>query len=203
MEIRFVNFLTSSAAARELPKADKPEYAFVGRSNVGKSSLINALTGRAELARTSSTPGKTQLINHFVVNHEWFLVDLPGYGYAKVSKTQRNKFNKLISDYVLLRKNLMTVFVLVDSRLDPQDSDIEFIEFLGISEIPIAIVFTKIDKLTQSDFAKNIKKFKDKMLETWEEMPITFYTSSKTGKGTDKILEYIDETKDLFTVVEQ
>jgi GTP-binding protein len=202
MEIQSVNFLVSNSSARELPKADKPEYAFVGRSNVGKSSLINALTNRNELAKVSSTPGKTQLINHFIINHAWYLVDLPGYGYAKVSKGQRHKFEKLLSDYVLLRKNLMTVFVLVDSRLEPQDSDLEFIEFLGVSEIPLAIVFTKTDKLSQSEVAKNFNRFKEKMLETWEELPMIFHTSSKTKKGTHKLLDYIDATNELFMPVE-
>lgn len=198
MEIHQVNFLVSNSDARKLPNPDKPEYAFVGRSNVGKSSLINALFNRGELAKTSSTPGKTQLINHFIVNHEWYLVDLPGYGYAKVSKGQRHKFEKLLSDYCLLRQNLMNVFVLVDSRLEPQQSDLEFMEFLGISQIAFSIVFTKTDKLSQSELAKNFNLYKDKLMETWEELPPVFYTSSKTKKGTLKLLSYIAETNQLF-----
>lgn len=198
MEIQQVNFLVSNSDARKLPNPDKPEYAFVGRSNVGKSSLINALTGRTELAKTSSTPGKTQLINHFIINQEWYLVDLPGYGYAKVSKGQRHKFEKLLSDYCLLRQNLMTIFVLVDSRLEPQQSDLEFMEFLGISEIPFSIVFTKTDKLSQSELAKNFNQYKEKLMESWEELPPVFYTSAKTKKGTLKLLSYIAETNALF-----
>lgn len=198
MEIKYVQFLESNSEARQLRKPDKPEFAFVGRSNVGKSSLINTLCGRKELAHTSSTPGKTQLINHFMVNNEWYLVDLPGYGYAKVSKTQRKKFERMIADYTLLRTNLMTVFVLVDSRLEPQDADLEFIEFLGVSGIPLAIIFTKMDKLNQSETAKNINRYKEKLLETWEELPVIFQTSAKTGKGTEKVLDYIEKTIPLF-----
>ena len=198
MEIKTVNFLTSGVKLSDLPKDNLPEYAFVGRSNVGKSSLINKLCNRAGLARISSTPGKTQLINYFLVDESWYLVDLPGYGYAKVSKKQRTTFSKMIKDYVKFRKNLVTLFVLVDSRHSPQKADLEFMEFLGKNEIPFVIVFTKIDKLNQSERTKNFNKYQNKMLETWEGLPPIFKSSALTGAGIPQILEYIGENIDVF-----
>ena len=171
MHITDVTFLVSSAQIEQLPEPNYPEYAFVGRSNVGKSSLINRMCDRKELARTSSTPGKTQLINHFVVDGIWYLVDLPGYGYAQVSKKERRKFSQMIEDYILNRLSLMCTFVLIDSRHPPQANDLEFMEFLGENGLPFCIVFTKIDKVKQSDIHKNLKAYEAKMLESWEEMP--------------------------------
>ncbi|MCB9235094.1 MAG: YihA family ribosome biogenesis GTP-binding protein [Bacteroidia bacterium] len=193
MEIKTVKFLTSGVKLSDLPKDNLPEYAFVGRSNVGKSSLINKLVNRQGLARTSSTPGKTQTLNYFVVNESWYLVDLPGYGYAKVSKKLRGTFSKMIEEYIKYRKNLITVFVLVDSRHKPQESDMDFFEFLGKHEIPFVIVFTKTDKLNQSERNSNFTKYQNKLLESWEGLPPVFKTSAETGVGVPEILEYIEE----------
>ena len=193
MRINHAIFVKSSASLKELPPADLPEYAFVGRSNVGKSSLINALCDRKSLARTSSSPGKTQLINHFLVDDSWYLVDLPGYGYAKVSKKQRSGFQQLILDYVSQRANLDCLFVLVDSRLKPQEIDMEFIEFLGVNKVPFAIVFTKTDKPGQKQFQQNLKAFKGRMAEQWEELPSLFFTSSVKSRGMHELLSFIEE----------
>ena len=175
------------------PQDTKPEYAFIGRSNVGKSSLINMLTNNKRLAKTSATPGKTLLINHFIINNEWYLVDLPGYGFAKRSKTEIQKLDQMIRGYILQREQLTNVFVLVDVRLEPQNIDLEFIQWLGESGIPFAIVFTKADKLTVSKVNANVEAYKKKLLETWEELPPLFLTSSEKRQGRDEVLNYIEE----------
>lgn len=196
--INDVQFVMSNSDVNRCPKPDRPEYAFIGRSNVGKSSLINSLMQRKKLAKTSSTPGKTQLINHFSVNENWYLVDLPGYGFAKVSKAQKQKFERIISDYILGRENLVSVFVLVDSRHTPQQIDLEFMEWLGLSGIPFSIVFTKMDKLKRSEVDAKLSKYQNKMLETWEELPQMFETSAEKSLGREDILHYIDVlNKDL------
>ena len=192
-------FIKSSSALKECPPPDKPEYAFIGRSNVGKSSLINMLCMNKGLAKTSATPGKTRLINHFMINESWYLVDLPGYGYAKVSKTLRKDFEKMIFNYLCKRENLYCVFVLIDSRIPPQANDMEFINNLGKMQIPFAIVFTKTDKTTQKQLADNTKAFTKELLKTWEELPKCFYTSSTTKKGREEMLEFIDASKDPFS----
>jgi len=168
-----------------------PEYAFIGRSNVGKSSLINVLCMNGNLAKTSSTPGKTRLINHYRINESWYLVDLPGYGYAKVSKNMRRDFDKTLFNYLTKRENLYCVFVLIDSRIPPQANDMEFLNRLGELQIPFAIVFTKTDKSTQKQLNDNTKALKNEMLNTWEELPPCFYTSSTTKRGREEILEFI------------
>ena len=193
MEIRSAKYLISSPKVEDCPKPDKPEYAFIGRSNVGKSSLINMLTRQTKLAKTSSSPGKTQLINHFVINHSWYLVDLPGYGYAKVSQKQRMEFQKMISNYLTKRENLMTVFVLVDSRLKPQQLDLDFMAQLGEWGVPFSIVFTKADKSTQREVAKNAKQFIEKMKEEWQFIPRSFITSAEKFHGRKELLAYIEE----------
>jgi GTP-binding protein len=193
MEITNAYFFRSSQHYSQLPPADKPEFAFVGRSNVGKSSLINKVVNHKGLAKTSSTPGKTQLINHFIVGKSWYLVDLPGFGYAKVSKKTRATFQGMITDYVTKRRNLVTVFVLVDSRHEPQKIDTEFMEYLGISQVPFAIVFTKIDKLGKNALAANIERYKARLSEEWEELPPMFLTSADTGEGCAELRAYIGE----------
>ncbi len=174
------------------PKDRIPEYAFIGRSNVGKSSLINMLMERKKLAKTSGTPGKTQLINHFKINNEWFLVDLPGYGYAKVSKKKRTIFQYFIENYFNEREQLVCTFVLIDSRHDPQKIDLDFMKFLGENQIPFCIVFTKADKLPSSKLNKQITSYKKKLLNHWETLPTSFLTSSSTGLGRDEFLKFID-----------
>lgn len=198
MIIKDVEFVMSNSDVRKCPKPDRPEYAFIGRSNVGKSSLINMLMDRKNLAKTSSTPGKTQLVNHFSVNQSWYLVDLPGYGYAKVPKAQKVKFEKMISDYILLRENLVSVFVLVDIRHSPQQIDLEFMEWLGTSSIPFTMVFTKLDKLKQSEIQPKLKKYRAKMLETWEELPVQVLTSAEKKNGRDALLDYIENLNSDF-----
>jgi GTP-binding protein len=175
------------------PNDSKPEYAFIGRSNVGKSSLINMLTRNHKLAKTSSTPGKTLLINHFIINKEWYLVDLPGYGYAKRSKKEVERLDQMIRGYILQREQLVNVFVLVDVRLEPQKIDLEFIEWLGLSSIPFSIVFTKADKLTPAKARQAVEAYKQKLLETWEELPPLFLTSAEKREGRDEVLDYIDK----------
>lgn len=192
MIIKSATFVISSIKHSQCPDAHLPEYAFVGRSNVGKSSLINMLTGIKGLAKTSSRPGKTQLINHFLINNEWYLVDLPGYGYARSSKSDREAWSKMIRNYFLQRQQLVNTFVLVDSRISPQRLDLEFIAFLGNHGIPLSIIFTKIDKESQREVAANTKAFRKAMSETWEQLPPTFYTSAQTGYGRDKVLDYIE-----------
>lgn len=193
MEIKEARFIISNTDVDKCPKPDRPEYAFIGRSNVGKSSLINKLTNKKALAKTSGKPGKTRLVNHFLVDEEWYLVDLPGYGYAKVPVTERKKLERLIRNYILKRENLYCLFVLVDSRHEPQKADLEFMEWLGISGIPFAIVFTKTDKLKPEELENNLEKYKTRMLETWETMPEHFTTSSETGAGKEEILDFIEK----------
>lgn len=196
MKIKSAEFVISNTDVQKCPKERIPEYAFIGRSNVGKSSLINMLTGRKSLAKTSGRPGKTQLINHFKINDSWFLVDLPGYGYAKVSKKDRSLFAKFIYEYLEKRENLVCTFVLVDSRHDPQKIDMLFMEWLGKNQIPFVIVFTKMDKLTSSQLNKNLSKYKSEMLKTWEEIPQTFMSSAESGLGKLEIVNYIDRIND-------
>lgn len=192
MIIKKAEFVVSNSDYRKCPQDGKAEYAFVGRSNVGKSSLINMLTNRKGLAMTSSTPGKTMLINHFLINDEWYLVDLPGYGYARRGKEGREKIRKIIEDYVLEREAMTNLFVLVDSRHEAHKIDLEFIEWLGENGVPFAIVFTKADKLGSGRLQLNIDAYKEKLLETWEELPPIFVTSSGRGQGRDDLLNYIE-----------
>ena len=192
MKIQSAEFLISNSRADQCPQTDKHEYAFIGRSNVGKSSLINMLTGRKALAMTSSTPGKTMLINHFVINDEWYLVDLPGYGYAQRGRREVDKLKKLIEHYVLDREQLTCLFVLIDSRLTPQKIDLEFIRFLGEHGVPFGIIFTKADKPKRGELKKNVDRFLATLQEEWEELPPYFITSSGTGLGREAFLDYID-----------
>ena len=192
MKIQSAEFLISNSRADQCPQTDKPEFAFIGRSNVGKSSLINMLTGRKALAMTSSTPGKTMLINHFVINDEWYLVDLPGYGYAQRGRREVDKLKKLIEHYVLDREQLTCLFVLIDSRLTPQKIDLEFIRFLGEHGVPFGIIFTKADKPKRGELKKNVDRFLATLQEEWEELPPYFITSSGTGLGREAFLDYID-----------
>jgi GTP-binding protein len=202
MKIKSADFVISNTDIDKCPKERIPEYAFIGRSNVGKSSLINMLTGRKSLAKTSGKPGKTQLINHFKINDNWFLVDLPGYGYAKVSKKNRSIFAKFIYEYLEKRENLICTFVLVDSRHEPQKIDMLFMEWLGQNQIPFVIVFTKMDKLSSSQLNKNITRYKTEMLKTWEDIPQSFRSSAQSGLGKLEILKFIEQTntsvKDIF-----
>ena len=191
MEIKKAIFISSNIDVEKCPQTDKPEYAFIGRSNVGKSSLINMLAGHKNLALTSSSPGKTTLINHFLVNDKWYLVDLPGYGYAKRNKTQQGKFQKIINDYILKREQMLNLFLLIDSRLEPQPIDIKFMEFLGENNVPFAIVFTKADKLGSEKTRNNIKSYLETIKEQWEEIPPYFITSSEKKIGKEEILKYI------------
>ena len=193
MEITSAKFTLSSPHVGMCPNDDKPEYAFIGRSNVGKSSLINMLCRNKKLAKTSATPGKTMLINHFIINDEWYLVDLPGYGYAKRSTTEIHKLSQMIRGYILQREQLVNVFVLIDVRLEPQNVDLEFINWLGESQVPFTIVFTKADKLTKSKVQANVAEYSKKLSETWEELPKYFVTSSESRTGRDEVLNYIDD----------
>ena len=193
MEIKTAEFTLSAPMVSMCPEDTKPEYAFIGRSNVGKSSLINMLTNHKKLAKTSATPGKTLLINHFIINKEWYLVDLPGYGFAKRSKKEIDKLDQMIRGYILQREQLVNVFVLVDVRLEPQKIDLEFIEWLGVSSVPFAIVFTKADKLTANKARQAVEAYKQKLLETWEELPPLFLTSSEKKDGRDDVLNYIEQ----------
>ena len=193
MEIKKAEFTLSAPMVSMCPKDNKPEYAFIGRSNVGKSSLINMLTNRKGLAKTSATPGKTLLINHFIINDEWYLVDLPGYGFAKRSKKELQKLEQMISGYILQREQLVNVFLLVDVRLEAQKIDLEFIQWLGDSSVPFAIVFTKADKLSATKVNQNVEAYKKVLSETWEELPPIFITSSDKKQGCDEVLDYIEE----------
>lgn len=193
MEIKKAEFTLSAPTVSMCPKDHKPEYAFIGRSNVGKSSLINMLTNNKKLAKTSATPGKTLLINHFIINDEWYLVDLPGYGFAKRSKKEVQRLEQMISGYILQREQLVNVFVLVDVRLEPQKIDLEFIEWLGVSSVPFAIIFTKADKLTPNKARQAVEAYKKTLLETWEELPPIFLTSAEKREGRDEVLQYIDD----------
>lgn len=198
MEIKSSEYSISSPTVSLCPKDTKPEYAFIGRSNVGKSSLINMLCNHKGLAKTSATPGKTIMINHFIINKEWYLVDLPGYGYAKRSKTQRDKLEQMIAQYILQRKQLANVFVLIDIRHDPQQIDREFIDWLGQSQIPFCIVFTKADKLAKSKVEPAAKAWMEKLLDTWEELPPYLITSSSSRQGREEVLNYIEEINRSF-----
>ncbi len=198
MEIKQAEFLTSSTKPAQCPKPDKPEYAFIGRSNVGKSSLINMLCNRNSLAKTSSTPGKTQLINHFIINDNWYLVDLPGYGYAKVSKTQRKEFKLIIDGYLRHRANLMCLFILIDIRHKPQQVDLEFMYQMGNWGIPFVIVFTKADKLKPEEVEKNTTDYKNALLKDWEDLPEIFISSSVKKEGQDEILSFIDKVNESW-----
>ena len=192
MNIKSAEFKISNSDYRKCPATQLPEYAFIGRSNVGKSSLINMLTGRKALAKTSSTPGKTLLINHFLINGEWYIVDLPGYGFAKRSKESREQLRRMIEGYVLGREQMTNLFVLVDSRLKPQKIDLEFMEWLGENGVPFSIVFTKMDKLGKVAGPAAVDEYKKVLLETWEELPPIFMTSSEDSRGRDEVLGYID-----------
>ena len=192
MEIKSAQFVISNSEVSKCPQDKLPEYAFIGRSNVGKSSLINMLTNRKKLAKTSSTPGKTQLINHFIINNEWYLVDLPGYGYARTSKKTKKVFQRFITNYFVKRSQLVCAFVLIDSRHEPQKIDLEFMEWLGTNSIPFAIIFTKMDKLKKGEWEKNFNVYQNKMLESWAEMPQYFTTSSLHKTGAEDVLNYID-----------
>jgi GTP-binding protein len=193
MEIKKARFIVSNNEVEKCPEPNKPEYAFIGRSNVGKSSLINMLTNRKSLAKISGKPGKTRLINHFLINEEWYLVDLPGYGYASLPMQERKKWEKFVKGYILKRINLYSLFVLIDSRHQPLPIDLEFMEWLGISRIPFSIIFTKTDKLKPEQLEDNIRNYERKMLEKWESMPEYFKTSSLTGLGREKILKFISD----------
>ena len=192
MNIKSAEFQISNSDYRKCPATKLPEYAFIGRSNVGKSSLINMLTGRKALAKTSSTPGKTLLINHFLINGEWYIVDLPGYGYAKRSKDSREQLKRMIEGYVLGREQMTNLFVLVDSRIKPQKIDLEFMEWLGENGVPFSIVFTKMDKLGKMAGPAAVEDYKKELLKTWEELPPIFMTSSEDARGRDELLGYID-----------
>ena len=193
MEIKTAEFTLSAPMVSMCPQDTKPEYAFIGRSNVGKSCLINILTNHKKLAKTSATPGKTLLINHFIINKEWYLVDLPGYGFAKRSKKEIDNLDQMIRGYILQREQLVNVIVLVDVRLEPQKIDLEFIEWLGLSSVPFAIVFTKADKLTANKARQAVEAYKKKLLETWEELPPIFLTSAEKREGRDEVLDYIEK----------
>lgn len=198
MNITEAKFLLSNTSVEKCPAPTFPEYAFIGRSNVGKSSLINMLTNVKNLAKTSGTPGKTQLINHFLINKNWYLVDLPGYGFAKVSKDKKKHFEKIINDYLLKRQNLMTVFVLVDVRHKPQNNDLDFIQWLGEKQIPFSIVFTKADKLQKQELKKNTDNYKAELSKTWQELPPLFLASAVKRTGKEELLSYIESSNELF-----
>ena len=191
--VKSARFVISNSDINKCPNDGKPEYAFIGRSNVGKSSLINMVTGHRKLAMTSATPGKTLLINHFIVNDEWYLVDLPGYGYAKRSKSQNEQLEHIISNYVLNREAMTLLFVLIDCRHEPQKIDLEFFQWLGENGVPFSIIFTKADKLTKTALSSNIAAYKKRLLEDWEELPPVFITSSETGLGREDVLQYIEQ----------
>lgn len=196
MNIKSARFVISNSSVAKCPQDNKPEYAFIGRSNVGKSSLINMLACNKKLAMTSSMPGKTLLINHFIINDSWYLVDLPGYGYAKRSKSQLAQLEEIISSYVLKRRQMTLLFVLIDARLKPQKIDLEFFEWLGENEVPFAIIFTKADKLKKNELRTNIDVYKAILLQQWEELPAIFVTSSETALGREEVLGYIAEIND-------
>jgi GTP-binding protein len=199
MKIKSAEFVMSNSDVTKCPKEKLIEYAFIGRSNVGKSSLINMLMQKKSLAKTSGRPGKTQLINHFLINKNWFLVDLPGYGYARVSKSSKRIFQKFITQYFSKRQQLVLAFVLIDCRHKPQKVDLEFMQWMGENQVPFSIIFTKQDKMKPKALIKNIEDYKLKMLESWEEMPNYFITSSSNGTGRDKVLNYMSEINSLIS----
>lgn len=203
MNINSAKFEISNSDVNKCPATTRHEYAFIGRSNVGKSSLINMLTGRKGLAMTSSTPGKTTLINHFLINDEWYIVDLPGYGYAQRGKQMQAQIKRIIEDYILQRGQMTCLFVLIDSRHDPQKIDMQFLEWLGENEVPFAIVFTKLDKLSSTAGKIQTKKYLDTLREQWEELPPVFYTSSADGRGRKELLDYIEELNKLPIICEE
>ncbi|MCF8224568.1 MAG: ribosome biogenesis GTP-binding protein YihA/YsxC [Bacteroidales bacterium] len=200
MHIGNAKFITSSQSVAQCPESNLPEYAFIGRSNVGKSSLINMVTGRKNLARTSSSPGKTTLINHFLIDESWFLCDLPGYGYAKASKKRRKDFARIIEEYATCRQNLVCFFVLIDSRIPPQEIDLDFIEWLGDSGIPFLLVYTKTDKVTQKEKNRNIEMMKEILSESWEEIPVIIETSVVKKEGKDELISFIKETNNKLNL---
>lgn len=198
MNIKTAQFVISNTDIEKCPEPKIPEYAFIGRSNVGKSSLINMLCSRKNMAKTSGKPGKTQLINHFIINDEWYLVDLPGYGFAQVSKDRKSMWDKFIQEYILERKNLMCLFVLLDSRLPQQKIDLEFMDWLGENGIPFVMVFTKMDKLSKTQFNERIKNYKEEMGKHWDEIPQCYYTSAEKKLGQKEVLDFISESNKLF-----
>lgn len=198
MYLKHIQFVKSSSKLSECPVTNLPEYAFLGRSNVGKSSLINFLANRKKLAKISNTPGRTRLINHFLVDSSWYLADLPGYGYAKVSKSERQKFEKLIQQYLLGRENLSCLILLIDSRHEPQKLDLEYCQWLGENHIPFVICFTKADKLSDNQLKKSINNYKYELLKTWEELPSIFISSTVTKTGREELLDFIQKTNELL-----
>jgi len=198
MRIKETRFITSSTGIHKCPPPDLPEYAFIGRSNVGKSSLLNMITDRKKLAKISSTPGKTQLINHFIINEEWYLVDLPGYGYARISVNKKQSWEKMIRDYIFKRNNLMSLFLLIDSRISPQQIDLNFIDLLGINQVPFVIVFTKSDKLSKPQLESNLTSYKKQLLNSWEDLPEIIVSSSTNKTGREEILSYIGKNNKLW-----
>ncbi|MCD4680351.1 MAG: ribosome biogenesis GTP-binding protein YihA/YsxC [Bacteroidales bacterium] len=198
MQVKKAEFVISNTNVDKCPTGEKPEYAFIGRSNVGKSSVINMLCGRKNLAKTSSTPGKTQLINHFIIDDGWYLVDLPGFGFAKSSKKEREKWRKMINSYLLKRENLLCSFFLIDSRIAPQKNDTEFINWFGANKLPFVLIFTKTDKLKVHQLSKNIEAYRKHLYESWEELPLMILTSSKTALGKNEVLDYIDQNNRMF-----
>lgn len=198
MEIKSAKFVISNTDVSKCPEPVIPEYAFIGRSNVGKSSLINMLVTRKDLAKTSGKPGKTQLINHFLINDNWYLVDLPGYGYASVSRDSREAWEVFIRKYILKRENLMCMMVLLDSRLPPQKIDLEFMDWLGENEIPFVMVFTKMDKMSKKQFSDNMNHYKEEMEKQWDELPRCFYTSAEKKEGRKELLDFISDANKVF-----
>ncbi len=198
MHIESAIFLESNTDFKKCPTPNLPEFAFIGRSNVGKSSLINMITGHKKIAKTSSTPGKTQTLNHFLLNKKYYIADLPGYGYAKTSKTNRRKWEKMIRDYLFFRPNLMNTFILVDSRHNAQASDLEFMEWMGENSLPFSIIFTKTDKLSTNALREAIPKYLEELSKTWEELPVYFLTSAEKSTGRDEVLDYIEKVSVVF-----
>lgn len=198
MKITKAEFIISSTDIKKCPPDDKPEYAFIGRSNVGKSSFINMLTGRKNLARTSSSPGKTTLINHFLIDDSWYLVDLPGFGYAKISKSERERWKKMINNYLLNRRNLLYSFLLIDSRLEPQKNDTEFINWFGKNALPFVLLFTKTDKLNSKELSQSIETYRRHLSDYWEILPPLIVSSAKTKVGKDKVLDFINQNNKIF-----
>lgn len=199
MKINSAKFVISNTDYQKCPQPDKPEYAFIGRSNVGKSSLINMLTGRKNLAKTSGTPGKTQLINHFLINESWYLTDLPGYGFARISKNIRKKWEGMINSYLLHRENLVATFILIDARHEPQKADMNFISWFGKKELPFILLFTKTDKVPKNSLSANIQSYKRYLINEWEELPLSVLTSVKTGKGKEELLMIIEDMNDQLS----